>query len=154
MASERASTTAPPPTERARIADRLHSAAIQLLRALRRVDDATGLSAPRLSALSVVVFAGPITLGALAAAEGVRPPTMTRLVTALEEAGLVTRTTDGTDARITRVTATARGRRILMRGRERRLRVLTERLESLSAAELETVGKAAASIEVIARSLR
>ncbi|MDQ3996553.1 MAG: hypothetical protein M3303_05995, partial [Gemmatimonadota bacterium] len=66
------------------LADRLHSAAIHLLRRLRREDARTGLSGPRLSALSVVVFAGPLTLGELAAAEQVRPPTMTRLVRALE----------------------------------------------------------------------
>ena len=141
-------------TESARVADRLHSAAIHLLRGLRRVDDETGLSAPRLSALSVVVFAGPITLGALAAAEGVRPPTMTRLVTALQESGLVTRTIDEDDARVTRVAATPRGRKVLMRGRARRLRLLAERLEALPPAELEILGTAAGLIETVARSLR
>lgn len=136
------------------VADRLHSAAIHLLRTLRRVDDQTGLSAPRLSALSVAVFAGPLTLGALAAAEGVRPPTMTRLVTALEEAGLVTRTIDPADARVTRVAATPRGRRVLMRGRARRLQLLAARLELLPAGELRTLGAAASLIEGIARSMR
>src|ERR687883_145288 len=77
-----------------RLADRLHSAAIHLLRRLRREDARTGLSGPRLSALSVVVFAGPRTLGELAAAEQVRPPTMTRLVQALEREGLVARDPD------------------------------------------------------------
>jgi hypothetical protein len=67
-----------------RVADRVHSAAIHLLRRLRREDDRWGLSAPRLSALSVLVFGGrALTLGELAAAEQVRPPTMTRLVSAL-----------------------------------------------------------------------
>ena len=89
-----------------RTADRLHSAAIHLLRRLRREDAATGLSAPRLSALSVVVFGGPLTLGELASAEQVRPPTMTRLVSALEDAGLVDRETDAADGRLTRIRAT------------------------------------------------
>ena len=62
------------------IADKLHSAAIHLLRRLRAEDDAIGLSAPRLSALSVVVFAGPLTLSELAAAEQVRLPTISRLI--------------------------------------------------------------------------
>src|SRR5512134_1777173 len=76
-------------------ADRLHSAAIQLLRRLRREDNRWGLSAPRLSALSVLVFGGrPLTLGELANAEQVRPPTMTRLVSALESQGLVSRASD------------------------------------------------------------
>ena len=95
------------------MADRLHSAAIHLLRRLRKQDEAAGLGAARLSALSVVVFGGPLTLGELAAAEQVRPPTMTRIVAGLEEAGLVARETDARDRRVVRVTATGRGRRLM-----------------------------------------
>ena len=96
MASDRAS----PRDEQ--LADRLHSAAIHLLRRLRREDAASGLSGPRLSALSVIVFGGgPITLGQLALAEQVRPPTMTRLVNRLAAEGLVTREPDPADGRIT-----------------------------------------------------
>jgi DNA-binding MarR family transcriptional regulator len=73
------------------LADRWHSLAIHLLRRLRREDVKAGLTGPRLSALSVIVFGGPITLGELAAAEQVRPPTITRLVRALEQAQLVRR---------------------------------------------------------------
>lgn len=73
------------------LADQIHSVSIHLLRKLRREDRGSGLSAPRLSALSVIVFAGPVTLGALATAEQVRPPTMTRIVNALEAQDLVTR---------------------------------------------------------------
>ena len=62
------------------VADRLHSAAIHLLRRLRVEDEALGISAPRLSVLSVLVFAGPMRIGELAHAEQVEPPTMTRLV--------------------------------------------------------------------------
>src|SRR5436189_5969359 len=87
------------------LADQLHSAAIHLLRRLRKEDDASGLSAPRLSALSVVVFGGPVTLGQLARAEQVRPPTMTRIVTGLEGAGLVKRVADDRDRRLTRIAA-------------------------------------------------
>jgi DNA-binding MarR family transcriptional regulator len=108
----------------ARIADQLHSAAIHLLRQLRREDDASGLSAPRLSALSVVVFGGPATLGQLAAAEQVRPPTMTRLVTGLEQEGLVRRVVDTFDARLTYIHATPKGRKILLEGRARRVQTL------------------------------
>ena len=100
------------PTDRAslrneHLADRLHSAAIHLLRRLRREDDAGGLTAPRLSALSVIVFGGgPVTLGQLAAAEQVRPPTMTRLVNGLETEGLVVRQADPADGRVTYIKAT------------------------------------------------
>src|SRR3954464_13350663 len=107
------------------LADRLHSAAIPLLRRLRREDDASGLPAPQLSALSVIVFGGPITLGALADAEQVRTPTITKLVAAREEAGLVERETDADDRRIVRVKATPRGARLLHEGRKRRVAALT-----------------------------
>src|SRR5690349_19544850 len=106
------------------VADRLHSAAIHLLRRLRREDDASGLSAPRLSALSVVVFGGPTTLGALAAAEQVRPPTMTRVVQSLEHDGLVKRESVEGDARSVLITATPRGVRLLREGRARRVKRL------------------------------
>src|SRR5687768_15743428 len=97
-------------------ADRLHSAAIHLLRRLRREDTATGLAPARLSALSVLVFGGPMNLTSLAAAEQVRPPTMTRVVQALEAEGLVRREADAVDRRGARLVATARGRRILEAG--------------------------------------
>jgi len=132
------------------ISDRLHSASIRLLRWLRREDDRSGLSAPRLSALSVVVWAGPLTLGALATAEHVRPPTMTRLVQGLEAAGLVRRQTDPSDGRIAIITPTARGRRTLAAGRARRVRVLAERVEKLAAGERATLERAAAIIDRLA----
>lgn len=123
------------PPAAADLADRLHAAAIHLLRRLRREDDASGLPAPQLSALSVIVFGGPVTLGALAAAEQVRPPTITKLVAALEADGLVERETDDADRRIVRVKATARGTKLLQEGRRRRVAALTTSLAALSAAD-------------------
>ncbi|MFL5483479.1 MAG: MarR family winged helix-turn-helix transcriptional regulator [Gemmatimonadaceae bacterium] len=124
--------------KRAELADQLHSAAIHLLRQLRKEDDASGLSAPRLSALSVVVFGGggAVTLGQLARAEQVRPPTMTRIVTGLEKDGLVKRQPDAHDKRLTRIVATPKGQRILIAGRARRVKSLTEAVERLNEAEL------------------
>jgi len=134
------------------IADRLHSAAIHLLRRLQREDATSGLSAPRLSALSVVVFGGPLTLGELANAEQVRPPTMTRLVSALENAGLVTREADPEDGRLTRIRATAKGRALLFRGRARRVAALTEEVRALGSGERAELARALAILdEVIAR---
>src|SRR5215207_4051131 len=130
-----------------RVADRLHSAAIHLLRRLRREDDAAGLSAPRLSALSVVVFGGPLTLGELAAAEQVRPPTMTRLVTALEAQGLVRREADSRDGRLTRVHATAKGQAILAAGRARRVEALARQLDALPPGDLASLERAADILE-------
>jgi DNA-binding MarR family transcriptional regulator len=123
------------------LADQLHSAAIGLLRRLRREDDAIGITSPRLSALSVVVFGGPITLGQLAAAEQVKPPTMTRIVTGLEKDGLVTRRNDPSDGRLTQIHATAKGRRILAAGRARRVDTLSAAVGALdrhSRSELES----------------
>lgn len=133
------------------IADRLHSAAIHLLRSLRRVDDQSGLSAPRLSALSVVIFAGPMRLGDLARAEQVRPPTMTRLVQELEKDGLVRRRSDAADGRAFRIEATAKGRRLLMRGRRRRVEALMARIAALAKTERDAVREAIDVIERLSR---
>ena len=131
------------------LADRLHSTAIHLLRRLRRVDADTGLSGPRLSALSVVVFGGPLTLGELAAAEQVKPPTMTRLVRALEARRLVVREPDERDGRVVRLRATAKGRAVMAEGRARRVRTLAEGLRALDRSELDALDRAVETLERI-----
>jgi len=136
------------------VADRLHSAALHLLRRLREQDDALGISPPRLSALSVVVYAGPIGIGALAAAEGVAAPTMSRLVDGLEGDGLVRRGSDPGDARGVLVTATTKGTRVLRRGRARRVETLAAGLRSLDAHELRDVARGAELIERVTRGTR
>lgn len=135
------------------VAHRLHSAAIHLLRRLRVEDTAAGLSGPRLSALSVVVFAGPVTLGQLARAEQVRPPTMSRLVANLADAGLVTVERDPDDRRVQRIQATARGRSLLEAGRARRVRRLTRDLEALSREDYASLVRAVDLLERIARGV-
>jgi DNA-binding MarR family transcriptional regulator len=125
------------------LADRWHSLAIHLLRRLRREDVKAGLTGPRLSALSVIVFGGPLTLGELAAAEQVRPPTMTRLVRALEREQLVRREKDPHDGRLVRLRATAKGESLLHEGRTRRVRRLAEPLQELTPAERATLRDAA-----------
>ena len=148
MATKR---SAPRPADDAfDIADRLHSAAIHLLRRVRRADDASGLAAPRLSALSVLVFGGPLTISELAAAEQVRPPTMTRVVAALETAGLVAREHDARDGRLVRVRATPRGVRVLEDGRRRRIEVLVHALETLSVDERASLARAVGLLERVA----
>ena len=128
-------------------ADRLHSASIHVLRRVAREDAASGLSSARLSALSVLVFGGARTLGELAAAEQVRPPTMTRIVRGLEADGLVGRKSDPGDGRVVRVHATAKGNRVLQRARERRIANLAERLAGLDAREVARVHEAAELVE-------
>ncbi|MGQ0660211.1 MarR family winged helix-turn-helix transcriptional regulator [Sphingosinicella sp.] len=133
------------------IARRLHAAAIRLLRTLRREDDGSGLSAPRLSALSVIVFAGPLSLAALAAAEQVRPPTMSRIVDALVAAGLATREAAPGDRRSVRIEATAAGRTLLEEGRARRVGALVERLASLTDYERRALARGVEILERVTR---
>jgi DNA-binding MarR family transcriptional regulator len=128
-------------------ADRFHSAAIHALRHVRRDDPATGLSAARLSALSVLVFGGPRALGELAAAEHVRPATMSRIVQALEKDGHVRRESDPADGRVTRLHATPKGQRVLWRGRQRRVENLAALLARLSPEDVRRVHDAAALVE-------
>jgi DNA-binding MarR family transcriptional regulator len=128
-------------------ADAFHSAAIHALRHVRRDDPQTGLSAARLSALSVLVFGGGRTLGELAAAEHVRPATMTRIVQALEEEGLVRREGDPDDGRVSRLRATPKGERVMWQGRERRVERLASLLHGLTAAEVAHVRRAAELVE-------
>jgi DNA-binding MarR family transcriptional regulator len=131
--------------------ERFHHLAIALLRSLRQVDEAHGLAGPRASALSVLVFRGPQWLGELAAAEGVKPPTMSRLVKAMQVEGLVEAEVASHDQRAIRIAASAKGRRLMLRGREKRLAAIRELLRDASAEEkkaLETV------VELLARALR
>jgi DNA-binding MarR family transcriptional regulator len=126
------------PIKAEEMAEQLHAAAVQLLRGLRRADEASGLSGPRLSALSVIVFGGPVTLGRLAEAEQVKPPTMTRLVNALEGLGLVEKR-DGEDRRTVYISATTKGKRLLIKGRSRRLEAVAGLIERLNAEEQEAL---------------
>ena len=129
------------------LAARLHSAALHLLRRLAQEDRATGVSSPRLSALSVLVFGGPRTIGSLAAAEGVTPPTMTRLVAGMAAAGLVSRQAVPTDRRTVLVVATDAGRALLLGGRDRRVATLAGMVAPLTPKERRRLDTAAAIIE-------
>ncbi len=129
------------------IADRLHSAAIHLLRRLRVEDKALGLSGPRASALSVIVFRGPLTMSALAEAEQVRRPTITRLIDGLERRGLVRRVSDPADGRVQLVEATAAGKRLLQKGRARRVERLRQGVAQLSRDDQHVLARAAHLME-------
>ena len=134
------------------VADHLHSAAIHLLRKLRVRDRESGIGPSQLSALSVLVFGGPRSLGELADAEQVRPPTMSRIVVGLENAGLVRRqSTD--DKRRVRLEPTAKGTKILQEGRMRRVDSLARALQALGPAELQQLGEAVKLIQNLIRRL-
>jgi DNA-binding MarR family transcriptional regulator len=125
----------------------MHSASIHLLRRVSREDAGAGVSPARLSALSVLVFAGPKTMSELAMMERVKVPTMSRLVAAMEAEGLVRRERHGTDARSVVLHPTAKGRRILSRARELRLSLLESLLSNATIGEIATVREAAEIVD-------
>jgi DNA-binding MarR family transcriptional regulator len=133
-----------PKNDSLEIAERLHSAAIRLLRRVRVADDETGLSAPKLSALAVLVFGGPTSLKDLARAEQVTPPTMSKLVADLQSQGLAAKRADRQDKRGVRIEVTQKGAALMEEGRARRLQLLRKKLAQLPKAELELLGSAAA----------
>jgi DNA-binding MarR family transcriptional regulator len=137
----------------AAIADALHSAAIHLLRRVRQEDERTGVTPARLSALSVLVFGGPMRLTDLARIEQVKPPTMTRIIAGLEAQGLVRRGAVSGDARTVRLEATARGTKVMHEGRRRRVARLTGSLQSLPLRELQILARAAKLIERMANTI-
>jgi len=141
-----------PPPDPLDIGDRLHSAAIHLLRRLRIRDSASGIGPAQLSALSVLVFGGARSLGELAEAEQVRPPTMSRIVSGLERSGLVKRkATD--DKRRVSLEATPKGTRILQEGRRRRVEALAEGLKGLNESELQQAAELADFMQQLVRKL-
>ena len=134
------------------MADRLHSAAIHLLRRLRVRDLASGIGPAQLSALSVLVFGGPRSLSELAEAEQVRRPTMSRIVAGLERSGLLRRC-ETEDRRRFRLEATAKGTRILQEGRRRRVESLAEAVQSLNQEEVRKLGELAVLLQEVLRRL-
>lgn len=135
------------------VADRLHSAAIHLLRRLRVRDTESGIGPAQMSALSVLVFAGPRSLKELAAAEQVKPPTMSRIVAALVEASLVRARAVGEDRRKLRLEPTAKGIAVMQEGRRRRIESLANSLCAKSPHELNLLSEAAELIDKISREV-
>jgi DNA-binding MarR family transcriptional regulator len=137
------------PRER-EVADRLHSAAIHLLRRARRSDPLTGATPAQLSALSMLM-SGPKTLGDLAAAEQVRAPTISRLSAEMQRIGLIHRRDDPADGRVVRVEMSAKGRRVLEKGRDLRIADIEGRVRRLEPHEVEQLEKAVGIIEGMLR---
>ena len=137
----------------AAVSNAIHSAAIHLLRKVRKEDDQTGVTPGRLSALSVLVFGGAMRMTDLARAEHVKPPTMTRIVAALEAAKLATRRSNRSDARSAVIQATSRGTRLMHQGRRRRVLRLSRVLKTLPPDDLAILARAAEIIETVSRTI-
>lgn len=129
-----------------RVANRLHSAAIHLLRRARTGDRDTGLTPERLSVLSVLAFAGPMTVSELARAEHVSLPAASRIVSALVDEGLARRERLATDRRRVRVHSTSRGRRVMDAARASRLQRIADELLPL---DDEAIGVLEAASEIL-----
>jgi DNA-binding MarR family transcriptional regulator len=130
-----------------RTADLLHSASLHLLRRAAQADSGMDLDGPRASLLSILVFAGPQPMNKLAQWERVTPAAITKLVGALEQAGLARRVRDDGDRRVVRVEATEQGRERLMAGRAARVGVVSDLLRGLPAVELALLQRATEIIE-------
>lgn len=123
------------------VAAGVHAAALHLSRRLRIDDEVLAVSAPRLSALAALVAAGPMRIGALAQAEQVEPPTMTRLVDAMERDGFVARSPDPEDRRAVVVHVTTEGSTALQRESTRRVNTLAAMLRTLSPHQLASLAR-------------
>jgi DNA-binding MarR family transcriptional regulator len=134
------------------IADQLHSAAIHLLRRLRVRDRESGVGPAQLSALSVLVFGGPKSLGELADAEQVRPPTMSRIAAGLQRARLVRREATE-DGRRVRLTATPKGVALMWEGRKRRVESLAKAVAGLPETNQQQLLEAVNLLRQVVRSL-
>ncbi|HKT26283.1 MAG TPA: MarR family transcriptional regulator [Terriglobales bacterium] len=136
------------------VADALHSVAIHLLRRLRVQDLASGIGPAKLSALSVLVFARhPLSLAALADAEQVKNPTMSRLVAAMERDDLVSITASSEDARAMEIRPTKKGERLLLAGKERRVNSLAKVLQDLGESELSQLEQSIGLLRNVIRRL-
>jgi DNA-binding MarR family transcriptional regulator len=136
------------------VASALNSGAIHLLRSLAAIDKQAGLTPARLSALSVLVFAGPQSLGALAAAERVAGPTMTRIVDGLASSGLAERRPDPADGRAVLIASTAAGDSLMRAAAARRIAAISAAIEGLPAADQDRIAAAAGLLDQVAAAVR
>jgi DNA-binding MarR family transcriptional regulator len=134
-------------------ADRMHSAAIHLLRGLRIRDRESGIGPAQLSALSVLVFSGPKSLAELAQAEQVKPPTMSRIVAGLVRAKLARMATSKDDRRAIVISPTPKGIRLMQRARMRRVESLARAVAALPEMDVAALRKAALMIEELSREV-
>ncbi|AGM09852.1 MarR family transcriptional regulator [Amycolatopsis sp. MJM2582] len=132
------------------LASRLRLAVVRLNRRLRAQRAGDGISLTQVSALSTLHKCGALTPGQLAAKEGVQPPSMTRVIAALEEMGYVERRPHPTDGRQAIVELSDRGRAYVIEQITAREIWLDKQLAELSAEEREVLSRASEIIDRMA----
>jgi DNA-binding MarR family transcriptional regulator len=142
---------APDPTRTSPDDDLVTRTRLAVLRMSRRLRQqlTPGITPSQQSALAAIEARGPLTLGELAGYENVQPPSITRIVGNLEASGLVERTTDPTDRRVSLVQITEAGQDALGAIRSQRNAWLAQRLADLEPADLEQLHAALAVFDKI-----
>lgn len=125
---------------------RLRLAVARLARLLRQQDE-SGLTPTATAVLATIARRGPLTLGELAAAEQVAPPTITKIIARLEFGGLIERLADAGDRRVCRVVLSADGARQLDANRTRRTVWLAEQIADLPIEDQARLADAVAVLE-------
>ena len=136
---------------RTELASVLRLSVMRLSRRMRQERSST-LTPTQIAALATLERHGPMTLGEIATHERVQPPSMTRVITYLAEAGLVCRSAHPTDGRQVIAEITAAGRDLLEADRRRRDEWLAERLTELSDDDMIALRRAATVLECLAGS--
>lgn len=132
----------------------LNSGAIHLLRGMRTIDRRSGLTPARLSALSVLVFGGPCSLGTLATKEGVASPTMTRIVDGLVTLGLAQRETHPENGRMAIISPTPEGTTLMLAAADRRIEAIVHGMQTLPPDDQEALIAAAPILRRLAGIIR
>lgn len=132
------------------LASSIRLSVMRLARRLRAERSDTSLTLSQTAALATLDRSGPLTPGELAALERVQPPSMTRIVASLQDAGLVERRRHETDGRQVLLEASDRGRALLREDRRRREAWLARRLAELDAEERAVLRAAAPLLDRLA----
>ncbi len=138
----------------AEVADRLRAAVARLSRSLRLTHADGNLSPSQREVLFTITRRGPLRLSELAASEGLNPTMVSRIVSHLENAQLVTRSPDGTDARVVHLESTNAGRALCQEMRNERTDALLFALEKLSARQRRELTDVLPTLEALVETLR
>lgn len=143
-------TSATTTRTQAGLASSLRVAVMRFARRLRYEREDNSLTLTQISTLGTLARLGPISLGELAAAERIQPPSMTRIVSALEARELVARDADPNDRRLVIVRLADEGKDLLAADRRRRDAWLNQRLRELTPSEREALRRAVPVLEKLA----